>query len=203
MRYIVLITALFTLGSCSTGSQLISYPFPVPGEKIEGETKTSKKISVELFTNNAKPMLHSAYIIKDLSNIIGVYSKDKNEVIIQSDNKIDELLQQVLVAEFNHAGLTVVEGGGDVALAGQINSFSASVVQTKDDYLLANVQVYLKVLSPKTDKILYEGHYLAGSMLEVSYPPYNSDFIEVLESGLLRLINKIMNDKALLSALAG
>ena len=203
MKFIVIIIALFTLGSCSTASQLISYPFPVPGEKIEKETKTSKKIAVELFTYNAKPMMQSAYIIEDHSKIIGVYGKEKSEVIIQSDNNIDELLQQVLISEFNHAGLTLVEGGADVTLAGQINSFSASVIQTKDNYLLANVQVYLKVTLAEADNILYEGHYLASSMLEVSYPPDKSDFVDVLENGLIRLVKKIMNDKALLAVFEG
>lgn len=203
MKQIALIIALLTLGSCSTGSRLISYPFPVPGQKTEVKTKASKKIAIELFANNAKPLLHSPYIIEDHSNIIGVYSKEKGQVIIRSDNKIDELLQQVLIGEFNHAGLTVVEGGGDVTLSGEINSFSASVIQTQDDYLLANVQVYLLVISATTDKVLYEGHYLAGSMLAVSYPPDTSDFVYVLESGLIRLVKKIMNDKALMSVLEG
>ncbi len=200
MRSIVLIIALFTLGSCSTGPLVIAYP--MPGEKTEKEVKTSK-ITVGLFTDNAKPVLQSSYVVKDHSNIIGAYSIDKTNLIIRSANKINELLQQALAAEFNHAGYTVVKGEGEVTLAGQINSFSASVVQTKDDYLLANVQVYLKVTSAKTDKVLYEGHYLAGSMLEISYPPDNSDFVDALENGLIRLVTKIMSDKALLTVLEG
>jgi uncharacterized lipoprotein YajG len=199
MRTVLLIITISILCGCNE-RLVIGYPFPEPQQRIEEKAENSKKIAVELFTHNTKPTVFSAYILRNQSNIIGAYNRDKSEIIIRSHNKIDKLLQRILVAEFKQLGYSIGEKG-EVTLTGQIDSFSASLIRTKEDYLLANVQVYVKVLSSKTGEILYENHYLAGSMLEVTDPPYNHDFVDVLENGLVRLVKKIMNDDALFAVL--
>jgi uncharacterized lipoprotein YajG len=201
MRFSVLIIALFLLNGCAADRFVLDYPFP-DSQEIEKKIENPKKIAVELFTQSFQPMVASAYILRNRPRIIGVYNKGKSEIIIQSHNRIDKLLKRVLIAELKHAGYPIVQEG-EVALAGRIDSFEASFIRTQEDYLLANIQVYLKILSTKTGKVLYENNYLAGSMLEVSDPPDGWDFVEVLESGLVRLVGKIMNDKALHDVLQG
>jgi uncharacterized lipoprotein YajG len=186
---------------CGCANRLvIDYPFSESQQEVEENTEKFKEITVELFTNNTKPAVHDAYILQGKPNVIGAYDEGKSEIIIQSHNRIDKLLQRVLITEFKQLGCPVGEKG-EVTLAGQIDSFSASLIRTKDDYLLANVQVYVTVLSSKTGKVLYENHYLAGSMLEITDPPSDHDFVDVLESGLVRLVKKIMNDNALFAVL--
>ena len=192
MRLIVSLITVFILGGCSK-SFVVNYPFPDPRQIGE-----RGKLVVQPFTHNARPMVASAYIIDNKENIIGVFNKGKNEIIIRSNNRIDELLQQVLVAEFKHAGYTVEK---EITLAGRINSFSASFIRSEENYLLANIQVYLKV--QQNGEILYENHYLAGNTLEVSDPPDGGDFVKVMGNGLVRLVQKIINDKSLLAVLAG
>lgn len=199
MRTFLLIITISMLCGCAN-RLVIDYPFSEIQQDVEVNTEKFKEITIKLFTNKTKPAVHDAYILQDRPNVIGAYDRGKSEIIIQSHNRIDKLLQRIFITEFKQLGYPVKEKG-EVTLDGRIDSFSASLIRTKDDYLLANIQVYVQVLSSKTGKVLYENNYLAGSMLEVTDPPNDQDFVDVLENGLVRLVKKIMNDKALFAVL--
>ena len=195
------VAVLLLIGGCAWGPLVVKYPFPAPG-KAKGKTGNSPRVAVAPFVYNDKPVAIGVSIIRNQPTLLGAYTKKGKKTLIHSQNRIDELFGRIFTAELERAGYRVVKKKeADVVLKGRIDSFSASLVRTREDYLLANVQVYIEVLSAGSGSVLYKNHYLAGAMLETTDPPDDWDFVTVLENGLVRIMRKIMKDKDLFAAL--